>query len=589
MAASGKGRPAGVDSRHIGHPAKWSPRRLIAVLGGVLVLLAITLFASLAYNRWHDTLAEAEQLATNFADLLSEHAGRVFDASNLVASQAIFLAHGRDWRDVERSESIFRELTRLAERFDYISAVWLVDADGNARASSRDFPLPPVSVADREHFQRQRTEDVGPFVSTLLRSQIADETNIVLSRRIDDERGAFRGAALVVIDPTYFLSFYRAIRIVYPVTIDVFRSDLAVVIHFPEIAADQALAMRKWPDRQRNVALGEAGVIYRAPSGRPDGERLEAYQRVREFPLYVSVGIDRAAIVARWRGETVQQAAFAAAALGAVLLLVGIALWRARREELARQEIETLAESLERRVRERTAEVERSAEGLKTLLGEKDVLLREVHHRVKNNLQIISSLLSLYARRFDNPEVQRGFTDCLNQVRAMGLVHELLFRSANLAEIDFDEYLRVLADQLVTFFGRGQQVRVMVEAAPLRFDLDRTIPLALIVTEAITNAFKHAFPGGRRGTISVRAAKSEDTVRVTVADDGIGLPGGPEKFREGSLGMKLLHVLADQLDGRLEYSGGPGTTVVLTLPLESGGCVATGGETASDREREAGG
>jgi hypothetical protein len=445
----------------------WSPRGAIAALGGGLIVVALVLFALLAYGRWNATQQEAEQLAGGLADLLSEHAGRVFDASNLVADQAITLAGRRPWDDVATSRELYDHLRRLTAVSSYIAAVWLVDETGRPRLSTRAFPTPDVSVADRDHFRAQQQADIGPFISQLLRSRVADGSNIVLSRRVAGDGGSFRGAALVVIDPAYFHSFYGSIKVAYPVSIDLFREDRRVVIHHPGLPDAEALSLRKWPDRDAAAALGDSGTIYRARAGNDEVTRLEAYQRVKGFPLYVSVGVPRSAIFDRWLAGTMRQALLAFLALAALLSLVGIALSRARREESMRQELVRLNLTLEERVHDRTAEVERSAEGLRKLLAEKDVLFREVHHRVKNNLQIISSLLNLYSNKFAGADVQRGFTDCLNQVRAMGLVHELLYRSPNIAQIDFDEYLRVLTSRFVMSFGRGQQVQLNVRSAPL--------------------------------------------------------------------------------------------------------------------------
>jgi two-component sensor histidine kinase len=530
-----------------------------------LVLVALCLFAALAYARWNATVVEAERLTDNLADLLAEHAGRVFDAANLAADQAVILAGDRPWEEINGSPELHERVRQLTGLASYISAVWLIDEQGNPRLSTRAFPPPNTSVADREHFRIQQQGDAGPFVSQLLRSRVANESNIVLSRRIQDANGAFRGVALVVIDPSYFLSFYGSVEVAYPVAIDLFRGDGMVIIHHPVVPQEQALTLRKWPGPGASPPLGDSGSFYRVRSEVDGVERLEAYQRIKGLPLYVSVGVPRHAIFATWLSGTLQQGLLGGLALTTLLMLVAMALSRMRREEGMRRELERLNLTLEERVHERTSEVERSAEGLRHLLTEKDVLLREVHHRVKNNLQIISSLLNLYSGKFSGQEAQRGFTDCLNQVRAMGLVHELLYRSPNVAQIDFDEYLRVLASRFATSFAPGDRVRLNVRSAPLHFDLDTTIPLALIVTEAITNAFKHAFPEGRSGTIDVVGMQQGGTVTIRVSDDGVGLPSAWEDLQVRSLGLKLMRVLAEQIDAQLSFSSDGGTTVELVL------------------------
>src|SRR5690606_837441 len=142
----------------------------------------------------------------------------------------------------------------------------------SARLTTRAFPAPDLTVAEREYFQVQRAGDSGPFASQLLRSPMTDDTSIVMSRRIESDQGDFRGAALIVIDPGYFQAFYRSIRVAYPATIDLFRSDLAVIIHYPEVTVTEALSLRKWPDRSERAALGESGTIYRARSSFDDVE-----------------------------------------------------------------------------------------------------------------------------------------------------------------------------------------------------------------------------------------------------------------------------------------------------------------------------
>lgn len=559
------GRPNREAAEQGGRRVVWSPRRLIALLGGGLVLVAVALFGSLGYGRWLATESEAEQLTSNLADMLAEHAGRVFDVSDLVADQAMLLLQHRTWDEIKGSQQAFDELKRLKQGFNYISAIWLIDDSGAARLTTRAFPAPPVSFGEREHFEHHRKGSPGPFISRLARGSIVDQTNIVLSRRIEDTQHRFLGIALVAVDANYFESFYQAIHVAYPVTIDLFRSDLTIIVHHPETRDSETLNLQKWPGRSSRQTLGEAGTIYHAPSPNGGPDRLESYQRIKGFPFYVGVSIGRPAIFQHWLDGTLQQAIFAVTALAALLLLVAIAISRSQREEVARAEIEALAQTLERRVHERTAEVERSAEGLRKLLAEKDVLFREVHHRVKNNLQIISSLLNLYAGKFVNPDVQRSFTDCLNQVRAMGLVHELLYRSPNVAEIDFAEYLRVLADRFAGFFGRDSEIQLKIRAVPLHFDLDTTIPLALIVTEAITNAFKHAFPGGRTGTIEVEVTQNDGVTRIQVCDDGVGASGDWEELQGRSLGLKLMRVLAEQIDADLTFRTDRGTTVTLTF------------------------
>lgn len=544
-----------------------SPRRLTVAIGAGLVVIATLLFCSLSSMRWQSHEQEARQLTADHAAMLAEHAGRVLDVSDLIASQASSLIRGVTWEEIAESDEAFRELQELSRGISYIAATVLVDETGVSRLSSLDLPTTPINVADHAFFKHLRDGGVAVSIGTIIRGRGRERRAIVLARRVASSAGDFRGAALVMIDPSYFQRFYGSVRAIYPFAIDLFRTDGAVIVHFPEQPAPETGQTGKWPGTAFPSDLGESGTVDRARSALDSIERVESYRRVGTSPVYVSVGVARSAVRERWLDETLVNGAFALVALAALLLLVAFAATRAQQEERARAELEASKGTLEHRVRERTAEVERAASGLQRLLAEKDALFREVHHRVKNNLQIISSLLSLYAEKFVNPEVQRSFTDCLNQVRAMGLVHELLYRSPNVAEIDFDEYLRVLVSRLLIFFGRGSQIRVVINSAPLHFDLDQTTPLALIVTEAITNAFKHAFPNERSGTITIDVCESDGAATtIRVSDNGVGMPPDWESRQTRALGVKLMRLLAEQIDGRLVYTTEMGTAMELTIP-----------------------
>lgn len=532
-------------------------RFVIAGIGGVLLLVWVVLFGAFSYSEWKDRIADAEKLTVNMSDVLSEHAGRVLDAADLIATH-VARSTPADWNDDAAWRHAFSMVEPLAGTFSYISAVWIFDAAGRARLSNREAFAPPDRI-EVDALQRQDGAVPGPFVGRLRGEMPGTQPPLVLSRRIEAPSGTLRGLVAVVIDEGYLHAFYRSLQPEYPVAIDLFDVDRRIVLHFPELPSTEAAHRTKWPERPSDMPLGESGILYRVAG--TDGLRLESYERVSHFPLYVGVSTSWDVIFRRWLEETLRDALVALAALAGLLLLVAIAMSRAKREEDARSELEALAGTLEQRVGERTEELERSAARLQALLAEKDVLFREVHHRVKNNLQIISSLLNLYAAKFRDPDVQRSFTDCVNQVRAMGLVHELLYRSPNVARVDFGEYLGVLANRLSAYFGAGSQVRIEIRAVPLHFDLDTTTPLALIAAEAITNAFKHAFPDGRLGMIAVHVESDAGGMRMTIRDDGVGMPPGIDAQNGGALGFRLMRVLAEQLDGSLEIRGDHGTAV----------------------------
>lgn len=214
----------------------------------------------------------------------------------------------------------------------------------------------------------------------------------------------------------------------------------------------------------------------------------------------------------------------------------------------------------------------RSNRVMEASVREKETLLREVHHRVKNNLQTVYSLLNLQAGRVDNPAVLADLQDCRERVMSMALVHEKLYRSPDLARINFAEYLHDLIRRLDRSLGRSDgSVRVTVEAAPISLDVDDAIPCGLVVYELVSNALKHAFPDGRAGVVRVGFGRAQDgRVALSVEDDGAGMPPDADPARPTGLGLHLVNALAGQVDGVLAVERGNGTSFRLTFTAAPG-------------------
>jgi two-component sensor histidine kinase len=202
-----------------------------------------------------------------------------------------------------------------------------------------------------------------------------------------------------------------------------------------------------------------------------------------------------------------------------------------------------------------------AAEQIRQDLREKEVLLREIHHRVKNNLQIITSLLNLESGRIGDETVHRVFEECNRRIRTMSLIHEKLYHSENFEAIDFKEYTEIVVGELIASYGIGKLIRIELDIASERLSLETAIPCGLLLNELVTNAFKHAFPDGRKGTLRVSFAADGAGRRLAVEDDGVGLPAGADPAAVETLGLKLVDVLARQLGGRVEFRSGKGTRV----------------------------
>jgi len=205
--------------------------------------------------------------------------------------------------------------------------------------------------------------------------------------------------------------------------------------------------------------------------------------------------------------------------------------------------------------------VRASAEQLKASLAEKEVLLKEIHHRVKNNLQVISSLLRLQATHIEDPRALEMFNESRNRIESMALVHQKLYQSANLSQVDFGEYARSLSALLIASYGaRARQIALRTEIGNVSLSVDVALPLGLIINELLSNSLKYAFPGGGGGEVRIELHHLEDgQIQVIVADNGAGFPPHID-FRETStLGMQLVRALTEQIGAAIELRRDPGT------------------------------
>ncbi len=196
---------------------------------------------------------------------------------------------------------------------------------------------------------------------------------------------------------------------------------------------------------------------------------------------------------------------------------------------------------------------------LRASLDEKEILLKEINHRVKNNLQIISSLLSLQSSNITDPLAQNYFRISQDRIKAMALIHEKLYQSEDLARIDFGDYLRSLASDLHRSYGNeAQTVELNIDAEFMLLGVDVAIPCGLIVNELLSNSLKHAFPDNRSGAITVEAHTSGGVHTLVVRDNGIGLPESLDIGSSDSLGFTIVNALAGQLGGTVEIENNDG-------------------------------
>lgn len=281
------------------------------------------------------------------------------------------------------------------------------------------------------------------------------------------------------------------------------------------------------PDRYRKGHVHHRNNYFEAPSVRPMGAGIDLFARRRdgtEFPAEISISP-------------------------------------------LRTEKGTYVTSVIRDVTDR----KKVEEKIRASLREKEVLLKEVHHRVKNNLQVISSIINLQAQTLEDEATRNLFNDTRSRVRSIALVHERLYESKNLVDIDFRSYVEGLAKDICEVYGvNSDTIKIAIIMNPIHLDIDKVVNLGLIINELISNAIKYAFSKQQSGNIEISLHRTEQSLVLSVHDDGAGLP---KDFAIGStktLGLVLVEGLTKELDGTLTINTDRGAKFLISVPMKVG-------------------
>jgi two-component sensor histidine kinase len=221
-------------------------------------------------------------------------------------------------------------------------------------------------------------------------------------------------------------------------------------------------------------------------------------------------------------------------------------------------------------VTENITERKQAEELIKQNLEEKETLLREIHHRVKNNLAVISSLLGLQANRIQDNITKEMIAACQQRIKSMALVHEKMYSTENLSHVDFSDYINAIVREIVSpYHHRNRNIVTRICVRNILLDIETAIPCGLIINELITNVIKHAFPETTCPELSINFEKADNTYTLTVQDNGTGLPGDFGSSSAKSMGLLLIRALTRQLRGTVQFRSDPavrhGTTVVVTF------------------------
>lgn len=498
------------------------------------------------------------------------------DAGAVVGARAV-------WRDITRRKQLEGDQRFLLRLGDLLRSTSEIDdaLDGVARVVSRHLDASRCVFLDVD-VQRGQVTSLGTDRVTRPLPAMWNEVTAGQPIAIDEvpEDDGFGRASIAV-----------------PLFQDVvWNGSVVVVSDVPrewaprEIALVEAIAERVWPwvERQRALAaLREAAV---QAAIRNTEERFAAVvQGLREYAIFM---LDRDGNVGTWNGAAARLTGYSDAEV------VGKSFAVFHPEPLASTSLTDArdrGELLEEGWRQRKdgsrfwADVSitpmRSADGidgyaivmrdaserrqqdqvLRQSLRERDVLLQEVHHRVKNNLQVISSLISMQVRRLEKGPIRDAIGETQSRVLAIALIHEKLYQSKDYAEVPLRDYTKSLAQNVFHALGVSMtEVALTLEIEDVSLGMDRAIPCGLVINELITNALKHAFPGGK-GSLRVAMSREGNQLRLIVADDGVGLPPAFDIRRARSMGLQLVGTLAKQLRAELVVRSEGGAAFQLTF------------------------
>lgn len=551
--------------------------RLVLIVGvamlapGVLaVLQAVSGYRS-SMSYLQQNLAQAAQLAAN-------------DEVNMISASREILTSLVAHPDIRSAKGLAcrRALQRAIGGLDQYSGAAVVDDKGDFACTSSP-TRSPVNVADRNWFQEVMSGD--PFVvSDLVLSRWLDEWGMVTAVPLVDDNGVISGSVALFVGLEWMTRRYQRAASADDTALALLDGKGKLIT----ASADRApLASGLPPDNIIGQHLFNETQTFNA-RGRDGTWRLYAISPLLDGRIFVILGTPLLVAI----GPLALQFAWG---VFAPILMWGLAVavvwfgiehlvvrWiayldritsayasgrhnvRPERTSAAPAEIRNLGETFTRMadlISARETELQES-------LNQKELLVREIHHRVKNNLQLVMSLLNLHARRIKDPRAEAAFAEARSRINALATLHRRLYESENLQEVELRWFLEDLCAELRRGGLAGsREVELTVQAPDEVIGPDVAVPLGLLVTEAITNAYKHAFHGADRGLIQVTVQRDSDAqLSLVVRDTGTGIDTGGSDIEPGGLGRSLIEAFVRQLRGDLEVRSDQGTVVQVTFP-----------------------
>ena len=490
----------------------------------LLVLLLSLMAGLLVWQNYRDTQRGSEADAESAAQVVAAHIQWLFEAS--------FQALRRVDEALGARPDLFiagtpGDLGKAVEGLPAEIAIWVFDRAGVPLLTE----APAAPVADQPYFQALAAGDTW-HISALLGENVTGHQAFAIGHRIERD-GQFLGAAVIFVPASLMSDFWRTLDLGPQSSVVLLRDDGWLIARHP--VPDDTMS---WADNElfTDYLPNAPAGAFTAISPADGEERIYGYRTVPNLPLVTVAGVSRAAALDRFRSRLELAAAMAVPIFAALAAALWWVLRLLRNDERRRAE---LAQALDRN----------------------RMLFREIHHRVKNNLQIVSSLMKL------QPGPVEAKQEMGRRIAAMSAVHEHIYMSDQFSSVDLADYVKRLLRNLDDSLGSA--VTIDCDLAPLTADADQALPLGLIINEVVTNAFKHAFPDGGPGRITVTLTLLDDErMCLRIRDDGVGYATTDEP---SGMGGRLLQGLARQLQADYGFKRDGGTLFEMSFPLGNSG------------------
>jgi two-component sensor histidine kinase len=576
----------------------------LAILLGAVLLPAVIYSVLSAYSGYRESQARTQESIARFGELAAGRAQLLINSTSrlLVAIAATDFAATAD----EGQARCARNMDYLAGAFAEYTALAVVDAEGNVVCSSvKDSSA--VNFSDRAWFQQARdSREVA--ISDLVHSKFNNLPVVVVAAPLGRKGESFRGAVSVGINVVW-LAGLSATKDLPPQTVAFLIDRTGTVVTRSGQLIQASAAGYPASGEPDIVALPEGGHLRDALdrqlvqfTGRgSDGvARLYSLTGLSHTNLFVVLGIPESSSIGSARSDLLSRL-FAVVAM-LLCALVGVAVGGDLLVARNLRSLSATAEALQlgdysarphlkgggsREVRQladtltnMAERVQRHEQDMSRSVQQKEAMLKEIHHRVKNNLQVVTSLMSIQANRLSDEASKRALAELQRRVRALGLLHRHLYEGDDLRYLDFGQFTVELCQMVKESSGPAARgVTIDVDIPPIPITADRAVPLGLLITEALGNSFKHGFPGGRPGVIRISLSVTpEGVATISIADNGVGPPASTGSANDSDAtsgtGMLLMQAFAQQLGSMLTVEGPPGATVKFSFDLAEPGIIA---------------